>query len=176
MKFLPLLLPVLACSPTVTGEATCETSCGMFFVGSFGTKNAGYPIDAPTWSCEAFEAVERGVRLHFPEANDTRFRTTCDAIAGWTVRMVDAPQFEDPLLGTLIGLTDCSLRTTTIANLPPDRSALPHELAHVVQGCLSNTCAHPGVDAQHYCWQENDIYSVAAKANLEAGRLLGESR
>lgn len=163
-----ILVPMfLTCGPIARSEATCETACGLRFVGEFASPEK-YPADAPHWSCEALQAVELGVLARFPEVNDVRFRDVCPALTGYTVDMTEKSSFKDPIYGELQGLTMYVPRHITLANVPPDRSSLPHEIAHVVQNGFTNSCAHPGTDAMHACWQENGIFSAAANANWEA--------
>lgn len=165
MRF-ALLLALTSCV-AVEERATCQTTCGMFFVGPFPTPDR-YTLDAPEWSCGALQAVESGIIARFPAANDGRFRAVCPLLYGWVVRMNPKRSWIDPNWGEVDGLTDCRLGETVIGNKAPDRSALPHEMAHAVQNCQPNACAHPGVDDQHWCWSENGVYLAAASANLEA--------
>lgn len=171
MKFAPVLL-LLSCGPVAVPQgagATCETACGMLFVGEFGNP-AAYPELTGPWSCAAFQAVEHGIIARFPEANDSRFRDVCSSIKGWTVEMKESADWKEPGFNTrLSGLTNCYARHTFIGNSPADRSSLPHEIAHAAQGCWEQQdCAHPGTDDNHFCWVENGIYRAAANANLEA--------
>lgn len=163
MRYLILLL--CACGP-VYPDATCETYCGMVFVGGFA-RSAQYGPGYPQWNCHAFQVIEDGVILNFPKANDLRFERTCEALSGWKVRM-------DTLPSPYAGLTDCDLKLTTIDFHPPDASPLTHELAHAVQNCSPNPCAHPGIDDAHACWQENGISAVIDAALMYTSKELNK--
>jgi len=166
-------LALFGCSPYAGSQALCETACGMRLLGEFPARGA-WPEDAPSWSCEWFQAIEDGVVKSFPRANDDRLKNTCRMLSGWTVSLEESETWKDSRYAyRLSGYTACGAAGyTRVGNSPPDRSSLPHELAHVAQDCYANTCAHPGTDSEHSCWVENGIYLAAANANLEAARIM----
>lgn len=169
MKILPILLPIISCGQAVQPAATCETFCGLRLQGDLPSAEK-YPSHSPVWTCENLQEVERGILAEFPAVNDPRFRDVCPKLKGWVLTIQEKATWKDPVLGELSGLTHCAEGFSEIGNVPPDRSSLPHEIAHVVQGCFPNDCAHPGTDPVHWCWRQNGVFAAAAAANLEAGK------
>jgi hypothetical protein len=115
--------------------------------------------------------VEQAMLTQFPKVNDARFKSTCEVLSTWTLSMHEKAFWKEPGFShTIAGLTDCQSRHSVISNSPSDRSTLPHEIAHAVQDCTPNDCAHPGDDDHHACWAENGIYRALSNSNLDAFR------
>src|SRR5258706_7338521 len=115
---------------------TCRTLCGLQLTGDMPQRQEGYDKEDADWSCGSLQAIEDAVLSSFNRIEDQRFRKTCEIIGGFAVSVLDTEKFEAAKNGGLaIGQTFCGIQQILLSNLPPNRSALPHELAHAVQQC-----------------------------------------
>ena len=151
--FLPLLL--LSGCNTISHEAVvCRTRCGVQVLN--------WPTPQGKWSCDEIQFQEDEFLEESTKANDERFRDSCSAMFGWQVFMRDEESFTDKEYAKgevgLDGLTFCTDGESYISNRAPWESAYAHEMAHVVQNCSPNGCAHTRADSHHWCWDTNGIY------------------
>lgn len=148
------------CAPLPERPSLFETPCGMRLVGPIPEP------DAQVWTFmngkmgfnEAdISNLETRVLVTFAQMvrGDARFSNvtdTCNLLKGWTLQVNAKPSW---LVGNqrFAGLTWCDARTLEIGNVPPDRGAYAHELAHVIQDCNSGFLT----DIAHGGWEERGI-------------------
>lgn len=105
----------------------------------------------------ALEAFAAGV------TGDDRFEnkfSMCRRLQGWRIFVHAEQAWVDRWGRRVSGLADCPYGIIEVGNMPPDRGALSHELAHAIQACRPNAA---GDDPDHAGWGEHGIYSAVEK-------------
>lgn len=125
MKKIIAALMLIGCG----GSDLPTTRCGLFVYGQ---------------TLRAAQIVEDTVERAFQHSSDPRLHSVCRASSGWTVvaeETVRAPIGADGISpGQAIG--GYSSNRTHEIHTKLDLSTLPHELAHVAQGCDDLSVQH----------------------------------
>lgn len=160
MRLIAAVLLLCACGATER-PFICRTVCGVE-IESFPDKR---------WNCEGMQRIEDAILQEFPHADDPRMQDPCDRMHGYYVHVVPSERFEDSNYPNkpLAGVTDCQALEISVHNIPPwcGSAAYAHEMAHAVQNCKPNQCAHTGRDDSHWCWDTNNIEAAILAATAE---------
>lgn len=164
VSILAFLLSLPGCS---TGpKPLCSTPCGLNLWGPI-PEPLPESLGQPRWTCPELDRVEReALRAFAEDVIDPRFAGACPALYGWSVQVAPTDTWisaehrtQSNPTGSIAGVTYCAQGSVWVGNAPPLASALPHEMAHVIQRCSP---------ADHSDWQDAGINRALIRVELEA--------
>lgn len=163
MKYFVLLsLLLTGCGPQEP-IAKFESKCGLKFMGEVETLN-----DVPGWTKETLQDVEDTTIREFSGAvKDARFTEylICGRLKGFRIFVKPTSSWTDPWGRKVSGVTYCFERGMVVGLEQPYQSAIPHEIAHIVQGCEPIQPATEEQDADHANWIRDNIYPTIYRIN-----------
>ena len=141
--------------------AMCVTRCGLQLVSvAIPDEPEAYAKGDKHWTCEEFQRVEdASLAAYAKYVKDPRFDNACKALIDWPVTVRSERVWNvDPFRpeSRISGLTNCTRGTIEVGNVPPMKSAMAHEMAHAIQGCLGR--GGDLSDLSHSHWEEDGIY------------------
>lgn len=157
---------ILSCSPY---QYVFVSRCGSYVSGppDFPLKIQEVTEDGQDgWSEEKYNLAESAAVRHLATVKDERFKDACGMMAGVHVRILPTRVW-DYHGTTVAGQTLCmpdGYRLVYIGNSMAYESALPHEMAHVIEGCSPNGTRDlkMGEDADHAGWHAKGIYNASS--------------
>jgi hypothetical protein len=149
------------------GAPLFTTTCGLEFYGTTDDSGLG-----PQWNQQAVQEIEDVTVESFKQVTaDPRFANACERLRGWDLSIYPGHWFDLSPGVTAAGATYCvgNQGVVVATRLKIQASALPHELAHVVQFCAP-TVRGDG----HAGWQEQGIQAAIERVNYAQGWSNGE--
>lgn len=137
-------------SCTVGAPPDCITRCGVRVFNAL--PDAGQ-------TCDEFQFTEDVAIREFQFTTDERLHTC--TLQDWNVEVQPTVNFWT--LGELkSGRTFCFSETMLINGIRPNRSSLPHEMAHALQRCAPKP-PFDDSDYDHSNWQDGGIYDAISR-------------
>jgi hypothetical protein len=151
-----VILVSASCGPA----PLCTTRCGL---------NLDWkpPEADESWTCDNLQRTEDLTVEAFKSVLDDRFQTTCDRIKNKGIYIVGARHWKNSSGKTVAGETYCLEGYVFVYNAEPWNIALPHELAHVVQGCLPQG-PYDVPDLSHANWDRDGINTAVQNVKTNA--------
>lgn len=134
----------------------CTTKCGLSYQGRVQTKESDY-------NCADIQGVEdRTVAAISPQ-----YPNACQALRNWDLWNHADPTWTDYYQRSVGGLTSCRNFQSEIGLAESiDKTALAHELVHMVQGCYGGVAPFdPGMDAAHGDWVRRGLFALIDQVN-----------
>jgi hypothetical protein len=168
-RLLTALVVLTLLYPCTTGcgpAPLCRTRCGL--------ELEWLPPEAdPSWTCDNLQRTEDQVLESFRSVLDPRFAETCQRVANEGIYVVGANSWKDSGERSVAGQTFCASGYLYVYKAEPWNIALPHEMAHVVQGCWPRG-PYPtdGGSLEHANWDRDGIHAAVQDVKnhfLDAG-------